>query len=356
MYRELTIQSHKGPYSACFQADVFEDINRDLPEKAHFIIDAKVASLYSTQLSNVLNSDSVLCIEALESNKRLDKFTSYVEHLVDRQIRRDHTLVAIGGGITQDIVCFLSATLLRGVPWVFYPTTLLAQADSCIGSKSSINVGDAKNILGTFTPPRRIVIDTGVLNTLSDDDLRSGIGEMLKVHGIDGPGAFAEISADYERLTEDFSVLERYIYRSLDIKKELIEKDEFDQGARNIMNYGHSFGHAIESASNFAIPHGIAVTMGMDMAHYAAFRLERIDESLYLKHRQVLKKNYKGFEQKAISLEAFFKAISKDKKNVGDSLRLILPEQDGRVSIGVYPNDEAFQDICKAFLTKELVH
>src|SRR5204862_184742 len=102
-------------------------------------------------------------------------------------------LLAVGGGITQDITCFLAATLLRGIDWHFYPTTLLAQADSCIGSKSSINVGAAKNILGTFPPPKQVTISTCFLDTLDPGDVRSGVGEMLKVHAIEGPGAFAKI-------------------------------------------------------------------------------------------------------------------------------------------------------------------
>jgi hypothetical protein len=130
--------------------------------------------------------------------------------------------------------------------------TLLAQADSCIGSKSSINVGKIKNVLGTFTPPRKITISTRLLSTLDDRDIRSGIGEMLKVHGIDGPDSFDQIAADYARLTSDAETLKRYVRRSLEIKKHIIEQDEFDRGIRNVMNYGHSFGHAIESATDLS--------------------------------------------------------------------------------------------------------
>ena len=107
--------------------------------------------------------------------------------MVDKKIRRGQFLIAIGGGIIQDITCFLASTVMRGLPWIFYPTTLLAQSDSCIGSKSSINSGAVKNILGTFTPPKKVVIDVGFLGTLEKKDLFSGIGEMLKVHAIDSP-------------------------------------------------------------------------------------------------------------------------------------------------------------------------
>src|SRR5581483_3202456 len=198
-----------------------------------------------------------------------------------RKIRRNHVLVAIGGGIIQDITCFLAATMLRGLPWNFIPTTLLAQADSCIGSKSSINAGEAKNILGTFTPPARVDVSTRFLKTLDERDIRSGIGEMLKVHAIEGPQSFDQIAHDYENILSDDSVMLHYIRRSLDIKKRIIEIDEFDRGPRNVMNYGHSFGHAIESATDFAVPHGIAVTLGMDLANYTAVRTGRTGEAFF---------------------------------------------------------------------------
>ncbi|MBI5139168.1 3-dehydroquinate synthase, partial [Candidatus Nomurabacteria bacterium] len=148
----LEINSHRGKYIAQFRESIFEFSNFDLAKKI-FIIDSKVASLYGDQLKKILNSELCLLIEATEENKSLHKFTHHIEQLTSLGIRRGDTLVAIGGGIIQDITCFLAATLFRGLDWIFYPTTLLAQADSCIGSKSSINVGSLKNLLGTFTPP-----------------------------------------------------------------------------------------------------------------------------------------------------------------------------------------------------------
>lgn len=351
---EMHIQSHKGTYTVQFLDNAFTHLKGTIDPGNHYVIDKKVADIYKEQLSGILASPSVLLIEATESNKRLDKFTGYIERLVEKGIRRNHTLIAIGGGIIQDIVCFLATTLLRGVPWYFYPTTLLAQSDSCIGSKSSINVGKIKNILGTFTPPDKIFIDTKVLKTLEPHDICSGIGEMLKVHGIDGPESFFIISRDYRKMKADFSVMEKYIRASLLIKKELIEADEFDKGPRNIMNYGHSFGHAIESASEFAIPHGIAVTMGLDMAAYMAWKMGISTRAVFEDNHPVLAENYKGYNKIPIPHAQFFGAIGKDKKNLGDQLKLILPDKEGRVFIDLYPNNDTFKTHCITFLENEL--
>ena len=215
----MVIQSHTGPYTATFDMDAFDELNASVPDNAHFLVDGHVANLYADTIPNVLNALSVLRIEASETNKSLDRMPDYVAHLVANRIRRDHVLIAIGGGIIQDIACFLAATLLRGVDWKFYPTTLLAQADSCIGSKSSINAGTAKNILGTFTPPREVFISTRVLVTLDEKDVRSGVGEMLKVHAIDSGEAFERIAQDYDDLFASPDVMMTYIRRSLEIKK-----------------------------------------------------------------------------------------------------------------------------------------
>jgi len=346
----LVIQSHRGPYEVRFDDDAIARLDESVPANAHFLIDERVATLYGAELRNVLASPSVLRIEATEPNKSLEAMPRYVNHLVARGVRRHHTLVAIGGGIIQDITCFLAATMLRGLPWRFIPRTLLAQSDSCIGSKSSINAGDAKNILGTFTPPVRIDVSTRFLRTLDERDIRSGIGEMLKVHAIEGPQSFDEIARDYQHLLGDPDVMMRYIRRSLEIKKRIIEVDEFDQGVRNVMNYGHSFGHAIESATDFAIPHGIAVTFGMDMANYTAARTGRTAEAFFAHMHPTLRANYRGFEKHEIPIDRFLGALAKDKKNRDAQLMLVLPNGDGRIAPVPQANDEAFRVICGEYL------
>ena len=135
---------------------------------------------------------------------------------------------------------FLSATLLRGINWNFIPTTLLAQADSCIGSKSSINCNGVKNILGTFTPPEKVAICPIFLSSLNKAEIHSGIGEILKVHAISGKEKFQKIKLKYDQLFKNNEELLKKIYESLLIKKKFIEIDEFDRGPRNIFNYGHS--------------------------------------------------------------------------------------------------------------------
>lgn len=346
---ELRIQSHRGPYTVRF-GRLFEGLECGLASNEHLIIDSKVAELYAKVLAPALEGSSVLRIDATEANKSLERLPAYVTHLIERGIKRDHVLVAVGGGIIQDITAFIAATLLRGVPWRFYPTTLLAQADSCIGSKSSINIGPYKNQLGTFTPPEEIHIGMEVLGTLSEADIRSGIGEMIKVHIIAGWAQVRAITADYERIPSDPTVMRAYIRRSLELKQAKVEADEFDCGERLVMNYGHSFGHAIESATAYAVPHGIAVTIGMDMANYLSWQLGLIDESVYRELHVVLSKNSRGFEDTPIPEAAFFDALARDKKHRDTDLSLVLMRGPGQVFRGRYANDARFRELCRDYV------
>lgn len=349
----MRIQSHKGEYTVVFDDGGLTDLNAAPPADAHFIIDSRVAQLYRDRMAAILSHRSVLMIEAAEPNKSLERFPGYVQHLVAKGLRRDHLLIAIGGGIIQDITCFLAATMLRGIKWRFYPTTLLAQCDSCIGSKSSINCGDAKNILGTFTPPNDIVVDGTFLDTLDPREIRSGVGEMLKVHAISGPTDFDGLAADYDRLFTDRAAMTAAIRRSLEIKKGYIEEDEFDTGPRLVFNLGHSFGHAIEAATNFAIPHGIAVSMGMDMANWISWHLGIGTEAHFRRCHPVLAKNYAGYHDTPVPQDRFLAALAKDKKNVGSgSVTLILPDAMGRVFRGVHAADEAFRSYCLRYFAE----
>ena len=163
----LTINSHKGSYEVNFSDQPFNELLKSPNGKTHLIIDKHVYKLYADALQPITQQHPTLLIEASEEAKDLGNISSYVNTLIQQNIRRDHTLIAIGGGVIQDITCFLASTLFRGMNWNFFPTTLLAHCDSCIGSKSSINVGGTKNLLGTFHPPRKIVIAKQFLQSLS---------------------------------------------------------------------------------------------------------------------------------------------------------------------------------------------
>lgn len=351
MFEPMKIQSRSGPYVVSFVPDLLRDIGAILEGTPFFLVDANVARLYAVPLAPVLANPNTIIIEATEENKSIERVIPVIERLVENKIRRGNVLVSVGGGIIQDITCFISSTLLRGVEWRFVPTTLLAQADSCIGSKSSINLGPVKNILGTFNPPSQVWICPAFLDTLNQKEVQSGIGEILKVHAIAGQEAFDKLKADFPRLIPDRQVLLAYIRAALLIKQGYIEIDEFDQGVRNIFNYGHSFGHALESATHFAIPHGVAVSMGMDMANHIAVMRGLLPAEHCDRMHGVLLQNYQNFKDVHIPLDDMLGALMKDKKHTATELMLIFPVGDTAEikRVGV-PPDERFRSHCKQFI------
>lgn len=321
----MIIQSASGRYPVEFVPDLSKLEQESHSGNAFFIVDAKVAELYRDDLKEVLSSPHAIKIEAQETNKEIRNVVELVDQLVTSRIRRSHTLVAIGGGVIQDITCFVASIMLRGIPWKFYPTTLLAQADSCIGSKSSINVGTAKNIVGTFNAPREVIVCPAVLRTLAAEEIHSGIGEIIKVHAIAGAEAFDRLATDYDQLVRDETLLQHYIRASLLIKQPYIETDEFDRDIRNIFNYGHSFGHAIESVTDFLVPHGIAVSMGMSIANRVAASRHLVSQGHCERMQPVLRKNYAPYADVRVSAEQLVRAMTKDKKNTVDRFVLIVP-------------------------------
>jgi 3-dehydroquinate synthase len=349
----ITIASHRGSYEAIFTSETAGLLASDLADGAFFLLDEKVVELYPQICAQLVTSGRSIVVTATERNKNLDRIPELAEELLQKGIRRDAALVAVGGGITQDIACFLASVLMRGIAWKFYPTTLLAQADSCIGSKSSINVGKVKNSAGTFWPPKSVIIDRAFLKTLPDAEVRSGIGEIIKVHVIDGPKTFDGLAAEYGDLLRDPARLQRAVRRSLEIKRRIIEVDEFDTGPRQVLNYGHTFGHAIESATNYGIPHGIAITIGMDMANFMSVAQGELPATDRARMKVVTDRNSHGFETTPIPFDRFASAIKGDKKVSASGITVILPNRQSIPTRVRLPLGDRFFEVCRNYLVEE---
>ena len=317
--------------------------------KSFFIIDEGLLNLYKAKLDNILPEQQILTVEVSEQNKTLDYCQSVIKTLIQRRIRKNYTLVAIGGGIIQDVTAFISSILFRGIHWVFYPTTLLAQADSCIGSKTSINFGTYKNILGGFYPPSRIYIDVNFLKTLPTSEIRSGIGEILHFYFIAGSKMTEVLAEEFDDLLIARELLKDHILESLRIKKSVVERDEFDLNERNLFNYGHTFGHAIESVSGYKINHGQAVTMGMDIANHISLKLGYLNEINFECMHKILALNMPSFHLRDNMIEDYFEALSKDKKNIGKNLGCILSSGPGSMKKMQIPISDELKNIILNF-------
>ncbi len=343
---KLDIYSDKGTYELFFNI-TDDNLAQIINTAPAIVIDEVVLELYRDRYT--INEDRVIRISAKEEKKTPDTALYLCEELMIKGVRRNDTIVAIGGGITQDLVTFAASILYRGVPWVWIPTTLLAQADSCIGGKSSLNYKSWKNILGNFYPPHSIYIQETFLSTLSDEDIRSGIGEILKVHLLSGPSAVKSVIDMMEHLDENPTMLSKMIFNSLKYKNEILKVDALDTGLRLKMNYGHSFGHALESATDFAIPHGIAVTIGLDVANYFAMRLGLVSEEYFRTIHDLLNRNLKEKDFAPFTFETFISSLRKDKKNDKESYRFVVPVGFGEVMLKSFPMESNTEKIIKEY-------
>ena len=356
MSEKLTVRSIYRDYDLYFIDDVSGLLRSERVRKDRFwVIDARLADLYKDKFSEILTTDHVITIEATENNKTIDYCQQLIKKLVEKNIRKNSVLVAIGGGILQDITAFIASVLFRGIEWEFFPTTLLAQADSCIGSKTSVNLGQYKNLLGSFCPPSNIYIDVGFLETLPRGEIKSGIGEILHFYLISDSILLEEMMNAYDELVASPRRLKPYIVESLRIKKRVIEVDEFDKHDRNLFNYGHTFGHAIETVSDYRINHGQAVTMGMDIANYVSLRLGNLDEADFFYMHRILEQNMPIFKLEAENMDNYFLALSKDKKNTGDNLVCILTTGPGSMRKAVLALDEKLRNIIAEYFKFPIV-
>jgi 3-dehydroquinate synthase len=288
------------------------------------IVDAEVARVHRGRLASLLDGAGSLILEANEHVKSYHGVAPVIEHLTRHGFRKDGRLVAIGGGVIQDVTAFTASILFRGVEWLCVPTTLLAQCDSCIGSKTSINFGAFKNQLGTFYPPSEVYIDVSLLRSLPREHLLSGLGEMAHYFLIAGEADFERFARDAPVALDDEGVLRGLIRRSLEIKRRYVEIDEFDRDARVVLNYGHSFGHALESLTEYRLPHGIAVSYGMDIANFVSAKLGLAPSGMRERVRAVLEPIWRAHPLGPVSVPRFVDALRRDKKNSRSALGLVL--------------------------------
>lgn len=295
-------------------------------EKTFVVVDKTLYELYKQELFINLPAKQLYVLNATEENKVLDTAMEICEIMTSIPAKRNSRLVSFGGGIVQDVTGFVANILYRGIHWTFFPTTLLAACDSCIGGKTSLNYKGFKNLLGTFYPPDLLYICTPFFNTLSERDFLSGLGEVVKFNVMQGQKGIASMEENIELLlARDNSTLRTFVESSLSFKKGFIEADEFDRGVRIHLNFAHTFGHAFESMSNYAIPHGTAVAMGTIVADRVSVSRGWMEEETALRIENLLYQIIKiNGDDIKVDMDDVIKAIRKDKKQTSDALTAVL--------------------------------
>ena len=354
--RKVRLRLGSNSYDICVGSGLLKQTGQQLKElgfgdKLVIITDPSVKSLYGNSLKQSLTSEGfkviILEVPEGEEQKSLDTAGSLYHELSKFHAERITPILALGGGVIGDLTGFVAATYLRGVPLIQIPTTLLAQVDSSIGGKVAVNYGQLKNKIGAFYQPRLVISDITTLKTLTPRELSDGLAEIIKSAVIWDKEffVFLEDNLDKVKSLAD-GVLEEIVLRTAKIKAEIVEKDEKDTGLRNILNYGHTVGHALESASDFKLEHGGAVAIGMLAAGRISNRMGILDKNELMRLELIIKRTDLPTEIPNFKIENIIQAMGHDKKILRGKIRFVLAKAIGSVFI----TDEVSLSLIKQVL------
>ncbi|NUJ97269.1 3-dehydroquinate synthase [Candidatus Gracilibacteria bacterium] len=284
-----------------------------------------------------LQNNQIFVFSAGEPSKNRDTYNFLQDGLLEKRYGRDSLVIALGGGVVGDMAGYVADTHNRGVPLIQIPTTVLSQADSSIGGKVGIDVGNLKNAIGAFKQPNAVIVDVGWLNTLTDEHYRNGMAETVK-HGVLGDKDFFDWLVDNvsDIATRNLNnERETYIaQKNCKIKGNVVMQDPEEQGRRKTLNYGHTVGHAVESASNYTLPHGYCVAIGMQVAGRVATLLKTGFTNCDLDNQEKLLKKL-GLPTtipEGQNIEELIQIMIGDKKNIRGEIRFTLPKHIGGMS------------------------
>jgi 3-dehydroquinate synthase len=341
--KKITVELGANSYEVRVGDSLLERVGLWLKEKEYsgrvvIITDTIVKGLYVDYLNRGLRNAgfkvTLLEVPAGEKYKTLETAAGLYDKLTGAFVERATPLLALGGGVIGDLAGFVAATYMRGLPLVQLPTTLLAMVDSSIGGKTAVDRGRLKNIVGAFYQPRMVVADIGTLSTLRENELANGLAEVIKSAAIRSASLFRFLEINLDKARERYpEVLEDMVLETARIKAEIVEKDEKEEGLREILNFGHTVGHAIEAVSGFGLKHGQAVAIGMMAAARISCRMGILDEREFARLEAVIRQAGLPVALPELDGEKVIEVMRHDKKVRNDKIRFVLLKTIGNAFI-----------------------
>ncbi len=332
-----------GNYNVSIESGLVARIGAELRQlttsaKAAVVTDSRVAGLHLPALEESLKSAGFqtisVTIPAGEQHKTLPMLLPVYDRLLSAKIERSTPILALGGGVIGDMAGFLAATILRGVPLIQVPTTLLAMVDASVGGKTGVDHATGKNLIGAFYQPIAVFADPQTLSTLPKPQLQNGLAECIKHDLIRDGQAFDRLAGKIEGvLNLDIPVLTELIAHNVATKARVVEADPFEKGERAHLNFGHTFGHAIESVSNFSYSHGQSVALGMCAASYVSRKLGHISDADRERIIATIREAELPIGGLTLDVNKVLETMRFDKKVKNGRIRLVLLESIGRATI-----------------------
>ena len=323
----VTVRASR-PYEVTIGLGLLDTVGRQAAgqwkgRSAAVVSDSTVAPLYLNRVKDSLERAGFrvhsFVFPAGEDQKNGGTYLKLLEFLAARRLTRADGLIALGGGVVGDLAGFAAATFLRGIGFLQLPTTLLAAVDSSVGGKTAIDLTNGKNLAGAFYQPQAVLCDLDTLDTLPAEVFADGCAEVIKYGMIGDPALLARLE------TVDFRAdPEELVARCVAQKRDLVEQDEFDTGARQLLNLGHTLGHGVEACSGYTVSHGRAVAIGMTLVTRAAVAFGRCPAEVLPRLRRLLER-YGLPDATAYSAQALYEKTLSDKKRSGDTISLVVP-------------------------------
>ncbi len=331
MNKKVTVSGVAQPYDIIIGKDILNIIPDKINEltgakNVVIITDDNVDRLYSEKVLNIVNNAGFNALKFVfphgENHKTMETVCDILEFMAENNVTRSDLIIALGGGIVGDVTGYAAASYLRGTAFIQVPTTFLAAIDSSVGGKTGVNLKSGKNLAGAFYQPRLVLCDTDTFKTLPKENFKEGVCEAIKYGVICDKELFDLLS------TNESIDIEAVIERCVSIKAEIVAEDEFDTGKRQLLNFGHTIGHAIEKVTEFKISHGIAVGIGMAIISKISDLLGWTEEDTYSPIIKCLRNNDIPTDTD-VKTEELLSAMVKDKKRNGDTINLVIPQKIG---------------------------
>ena len=334
---KLTINCKTYSYDVIIQRNILNNVSEylSLQRKVLILTDDGVPSEYVLKVSSQCLNPIIVTVKQGEQSKNIDNYQLVMNTLIENGFTRTDCLVSIGGGVVGDLGGFISSTYMRGIDFYNIPTTLLSQVDSSIGGKTAIDYNGIKNIIGSFYTPKCVLIDPNTLKTLDKRQLHAGLVEAIKMACTCSSSLF-EIISKSKNLEND---IDEIIFQSLQIKQKIVEEDLEEKGLRRVLNFGHTIGHIIESASNYKLLHGECVGIGM-----LSFSSDKARKQI----KKLLKK-YNLPTSYDLSLKDIEDYLIHDKKKTGDYIWIVSVENIGSYELKKIKIDELYNKLKEEF-------
>lgn len=341
----LEVTTPDGSYQVVINRGSLQRLEEFLPGDAHkvLIIHAPALSTVAESLRERLQqTKSVYLAEVpdAEGAKRIEVATFCWGLLGQLEFQRNDVIVSLGGGATTDIAGFVAATWLRGISLVHVPTTVLAMVDASIGGKTGINTAEGKNLVGAFYSPLAVVVDPDILESLAENEVRAGLAEVVKCGFIQDPEILRLCEEHPEDIVNPLSdVFVEVVARSIAVKASVVSADFKESGLRQILNYGHTLGHAIEHAERYQWRHGAAISIGMVFAAELSRIVAHLDDEAVDRHRRILGQLGLPLTYPADRWKSLLATMNKDKKARGGVVRFVVLDGVGKPRVLAIPDE-----------------